>query len=381
MKVLIAPDKFKDALTADAAAEAMVAGVRDALPEAIIESCPLGDGGEGTGRLLARACGAEPRNCTVRDPLGWPRDATWWFSHHDGVAFIEMAEAAGLHLLCEEQRDPTRTTSYGVGELIHAALDAGATRIFVCAGGSATVDGGAGCLQALGWRFFDENGDQILTPVSGGSLPRVHRLCRPAWSPTAEVVVLTDVDNALLGRDGAAAAFGPQKGASPKQVSELESNLRHWATRLAEASGVVVHAMRRGGAAGGLPAALAAGCAARVVAGFDEVAARLGLPAKLKACDVCLTGEGRLDAQTSRGKVVAGVARLAHALDRPVVAFVGAVEPADGAEARAAALGLSRVVTITPILTPRPDALARCGDFLRAAVQRHFSRSSGRWGA
>ncbi|TWT42026.1 Glycerate 2-kinase [Phycisphaerae bacterium RAS1] len=374
MKVLIAPDKFKDALDAPAAAEAMAAGVHDALPSAEIESCPLGDGGEGTGRLLAQLAGAETRRCRVLDPLGRTRDASWWFVHDDGVAIVEMAQASGLHLLDESQRDPTQTTSFGCGELIHAALDAGATRVFVCAGGSATVDGGAGCLQALGWRMFDEHGDQILTPLAGGSLQAVMRVRRPAWSPPAEIVVLTDVDNALLGRDGAASAFGPQKGATPAQVRLLEGNLRHWAARLAEASGVVVHAMQRGGAAGGLPAALAAGCGARVESGFDELAARVDLAAKLRRCDVCLTGEGRLDAQTARGKVVAGVARMAVAADRPAVAFVGSVDSRSDVAAIAKSLGLQGVEVISPATRERREALAHCAENLRNAVARHFRR-------
>ncbi|MBI5864298.1 MAG: glycerate kinase, partial [Planctomycetes bacterium] len=203
MKVLIAPDKFKDALGAAAVAAAIAAGVRDAIPNAEIEVCPLADGGEGSGELLAGAVGAEERTADVLDPLGSPRRARWWTAVDSRQAIVELAEASGLHLVPPALRNPRRTSSYGTGQLLRAAIDAGATRITLCAGGSATVDAGAGCLQALGFEFFGADERPLATPVCPEALAALQRI-RPGPLPACELVILTDVDNPLLGDNGAA---------------------------------------------------------------------------------------------------------------------------------------------------------------------------------
>lgn len=374
MKILIAPDKFKDALDAPAVAEAIAAGARDARPDAEIDLCPLGDGGEGTGRLLAATLHADEYSTTILDPILRPREAHWWLAAADKHAIIEMAEASGLWLVPPERRDPLRTTSFGVGQLLHTALESGAERITLCVGGSATVDGGAGCLQALGCKFFDDNDVPIVDPLAGGGLLRIQRVQRPAWLPPMLLTILADVDTPLLGRTGAAPTFGPQKGATPAAVEQLEANLRHWASRLAESTGVVVHAMRSGGAAGGLPAGLLALIGGIIEPGFDAVARETKLADRLRACTMCFTGEGRLDAQTSRGKVVAGVARMGRDLDRPVVALVGAIEPS-GEPSRALLLrelGLADAIVVTPAGTPPADALRNTVVNLRAAAAMHL---------
>lgn len=369
MHVLIAPDKFKDALNAAGVAAAMAAGVRDVLPNAAVDECPLADGGEGTGRILAQACGAEARHATALDPLGRPRRACWWLNAANNEAIVEMAEASGICLLTPAERDATGTTSYGTGQLLAAAFDAGCRSILLAVGGSATVDGGAGCLQALGWKLIDNDGKPLARPAAGRDLASVAGIVPPRQFPQIPISVLCDVDNPLTGPRGAAAVFAPQKGAPPEQVELLDRALERWSLlleqympRSASCPGA--------GAAGGLPAALSALCGAALRSGFAEVAERVELDRRLARCNLCLTGEGRLDEQTAGGKVVAGVARRAAALGVPVWAFVGAAAPSDPAALThlASTLLLSRCEIVTPPGTPLDEALRRTPELLRRAV-------------
>ncbi|MEW6251167.1 MAG: glycerate kinase [Planctomycetota bacterium] len=388
MKILIAPDKFKDALDAEAAADAMAAGVRAAGPAAAVDLCPLGDGGEGTGRILAAALGATEQTAPVLDPLGRRRVARWWSAPRARLAIIEMAEASGLMLLAAGERNALHTSSYGTGQLLAAARAAGCARVLLCVGGSATVDGGAGCLQALGWRFFDAAGGELRAPMSGGTLAEIARI-EPAQAGSSElgragaeragglqVDVLCDVDNPLLGPRGAAPVFGPQKGATPEGVARLEAGLQHWANLLEAAHGRQVREVPGGGAAGGVPAGLFAALGARLRPGFDEVAQHVRLAERLAGCDLCLTGEGRIDDQTAGGKVVAGVAHLTKERGVPAVALVGAarLRPGQMLAEVIAALGLAGIVVITPPGTALPQALAATADNLRRAAEAVVSR-------
>lgn len=376
MKILIAPDKFRNALDAQDVGEALAAGARQACPSAEIIVCPMADGGEGTGRLLAEAAAAQQRTSRVRDPLGRERDARWWWDQQTAAAIIEMAEASGLNLLTGAERDATRTTSYGTGQLIRAAIDAGARNVTLCVGGSATVDGGAGCLQALGWELIDQTGECIRELAAGGTLERIGEIRPPEPIPRLSSEVLCDVNNPLLGPRGAAAIFGPQKGASPTQVRQLEAGMKNWAAVLTACTGHEVSDLPGAGAAGGLPAGLAAALTAKLVPGFDEVARRLELRAKLAGCDLCLTGEGRLDEQTVGGKVVSGVAELGRQVGVPVVALVGDVRPPSGQTVAqlARTVGLREIVVVTPPNTPTEAALAAAADNLRTAVRRFLRR-------
>jgi glycerate kinase len=371
VRVLIAPDKFKDALDAEVVAAALAAGVRDARPDAEIECCPLGDGGEGTGRILARALGAEERCAGVVDPLGRERRARWWLRAEERLAIVEMAEASGLALLAPAQRDALRTSSYGTGQLLRAAADAGCTHVLLCVGGSATVDGGAGCLQALGWQFVDMAGAPLSGRMCGGVLCGVAALRPPAERSALAIDILCDVDNPLLGARGAAPVFGPQKGASAAGVEELERGLAHWADVLERCCGHDVRALAGGGAAGGIAAGLVAACGARLRPGFDEVAGRVELRGKLAGCELCLTGEGRIDEQTAGGKVVAGVARLAAEAGVDTIALVGAVRLRKGQtiDELARAVGVRRIVLITPAGMPLEAALAATATNLRRAAR------------
>lgn len=376
MRILLAPDKFRGALTASQAAAAMAAGALDAAADCETDACPMGDGGEGSGEILADALGCSRETTVVFDPLGRPRPAAWWRSTDGKAAIVEMAQASGLGLLALHDRLPLRTTSFGTGQLLHAAVSHRCRRVQLCVGGSATVDGGAGCLQALGWRLLDAHGREIETAVGGGQLLDVADL-RPPDSPYAgEITVLCDVDHPLTGPRGAAPVFGPQKGASPEEVARLQRGLEHWADVLGSHAGRDLRSLAHGGAAGGLPAALYACCNARLVAGAAAIAKALGLPQRILAADMILTGEGRLDAQTAGGKVVAEVGRLAREAGRSAVAFVGQLVTPPGSDARrvAAELGLCDIIEISARGTPRQLALRRCAEDLRAAAAHYLRR-------
>lgn len=369
MRVLIAPDKFKGGLSAEDAATAIAAGVRDVRPDAAIDLCPMADGGEGTGWILAARGGFEAHTAEVLDPLGRAREARWWRRPADRAAIIELAAASGFALLTAAERDPLRTTTFGTGQLLRTALDRGFTALTLCVGGSATVDGGAGCLQALGCEFRGPGGDAISVPLTGAALADVRSV---QFAPRGRfgLRILCDVANPLLGPTGAAAVFGPQKGASPEGVARLEANLAHWADVLQAATGRDVRQMPHGGASGGVPAGLHAAFNAALVPGALTVASDVQLLDRLEGCDLCLTGEGRLDEQTLSGKVVAAVARLAGVQRVPTIALVGAASAPPGRPVAeiADALGLRSVRVITPAGTTLDAALRETAANLRRAA-------------
>ena len=321
MKILIASDSFKESMTAPEAAEAMARGVRRAMPGADVDLCPMADGGEGTVEALIAATGGERRAARVTGPLGEQVEAAWGMLGDGRTAVIEMAQAAGLALVPKDRRDPTRTTTYGVGELIRRALDEGAEKIIIGIGGSATTDGGCGMGQALG---VETTGGP--RPMTGGALPNITAIdtsSRHRSLDHAEIVVACDVTNPLLGPDGAAAVFGPQKGAMPEQVEQLENGLRHLADLLpgidADAPGM--------GAAGGLGFGLVAFCGAKLVRGIDLILDAVGFERRVRSADLVLTGEGRLDGQSIRGKTCIGVAQAADRAGVRTVALAGSLGP------------------------------------------------------
>lgn len=375
MKLLICPDKFKDALDAPAAADAMAAGARDVQSDAEIDLCPLADGGEGSGPILASALAAVRQTCPVLDPLGRSRQADWWRQPKSKTAIIEMAEASGLHLLAPRERDAAQTSSFGTGQLIRAAIEAGCQRITLCVGGSATVDGGAGCLEALGWNLIDRNGNALTAAASGADLTNICRIEPPSRPIEASITILCDVDNPLLGSRGAAPVFAPQKGARREDVEQLAAALEHWASLLEAATGRDVRNLTSAGAAGGLPAGLAAACNATLRPGFEHIAAMVNLRARMARCDLCLTGEGRIDEQTVAGKTVAGVATLARQAGVPIVALVGCVDVAQGgsADRLSRMIGLSEIIPITPSNMTVEDAMPRTRALLRAAASKFIS--------
>ncbi|QEU03192.1 glycerate kinase [Pseudomonas oryzihabitans] len=326
MKIVIAPDSFKESLSAAGVASALARGLRQALPTAEILECPLGDGGEGTLDAVLAATGGEVREVRVTGPLGEPVTARWGWLAEQRTAFVEMASASGLELVPKARRDVRVATSHGTGELLRAALDAGAERLVLAIGGSATNDGGAGVLQALGVRLLDGQG-QALAP-GGAALASLASLDLTDLHPrlaAVEVVIAADVDNPLCGPQGASQIFGPQKGASPEQVRELDAALAHFATVTAATLGRDVSEQPGAGAAGGVGFAALAFLQATFRPGIEVVAELVGLEEALQDADLAVTGEGRLDGQTLRGKTPAGVLRLAQRHGVPVVAVAGSL--------------------------------------------------------
>ena len=344
-RVLICPNAFKGGLTASEAARAMAEGVGRAGAYEVV-CLPLADGGDGTLETLVEATRGSLHSAVVQDPLGRPVTAAW--GRLGGVqsdtAVIEMAQASGLRLLHLEERDPLHASTFGTGQLMLCALQAGCRKLLVGIGGSATNDGGAGMAQALGFRLLDGEGKEL--PRGGSALVRLARIERDGsrLPENLEVIVACDVDNPLVGPEGAAAIYGPQKGATQAQVLELDAALAHYAEVLRETFGRSVAEAPGAGAAGGLGAGLLAFCMARLQPGTEMALEATGFDALLADCDLVLTGEGRIDGQTARGKVIAGVARRARAAGVPVVALAGSV--AEGAEAQLRLEGLTAALSI-----------------------------------
>lgn len=324
MKIVIAPDSFKDSLDAAGVARAIAQGLAGVVPQAELIECPMADGGEGTMDAILAATTGELRRETVRGPLGEPVEAGWGWLPETRTAIIEMAQASGLQLLTTEQRDACRSSTWGTGQLIAAALDAGAKRIVLAIGGSATNDGGSGMLRALGLRLLDAEGQAL--EEGGLALSRLATLDASGLDARlgdVQVEVAADVDNPLCGPHGASAIFGPQKGASPEQVAALDQALGHFADHSAQALGEDVREFPGCGAAGGMGFAARAFMGARFRPGVEVVAELAGLDELVRGADLVITGEGRFDAQTLRGKTPFGVARVAKRHGAPVVVIAG----------------------------------------------------------
>lgn len=324
MKIVIAPDSFKDSLEAADVARAIAAGLAEALPDAQLIECPMADGGEGTMQAILAASDGELRRLTVRGPLGTSVEAGWGWLPQSRTAIIEMAQASGLQQVPTGQRDACRSCTWGTGELVAAALDAGAQRVVLAIGGSATNDAGSGMLRALGLRLLDADNQPL---AEGGlALADLARIDASKLDPRLAHVqfeVAADVDNPLCGPQGASAIFGPQKGASPQQVQALDQALGHFADHCARLLDQDVRDYPGCGAAGGMGFAARAFMGVQFRAGVEVVAELAGLQAHVRDADLVVTGEGRFDAQTLRGKTPMGVARVAKRHDVPVVVLAG----------------------------------------------------------
>ena len=317
MKLVVACDSFKGSLDALSVVEAVERGITRVLPETDVALCPVADGGEGTVKILTKAAHGRILTTTVHGPLMDPVTAQWGLLDNSKTAILEMAEAAGLTLIEPEKRDPTKTTSYGVGELIRNALDAGAEHIIIGIGGSATTDGGTGMAEALGVRFPGSD-----SPMSGGRLLDIASVDMSKLDERIRDIlfqVALDVSNPLLGPNGAAHVFAPQKGATPAQVELLEKGLSHLAAFLPQVSPDLTGA----GAAGGLGWGLAAFVGAELKSGINLCLDTIGFESLLDGADLVITGEGSFDQQTFQGKVPLGVAQRAAAMNIPTVVLSG----------------------------------------------------------
>lgn len=369
MRILVAPQEFKGSLTADAAAHAIALGVRDALPDATIDEAPMSDGGAGLVAALRAALGGAIIETPVHDPLMRPHVAAWALLP-GGRAAIEMAAASGWVLLSAGERDPRIATTYGTGELIRATLDRGCTEIIVGVGGSATVDGGGGALQALGVRLLDDDGADL--PPGGAPLARLARIDLSGIDrrlAATRVRVACDVTNALCGPRGAAAVFGPQKGASPADVAVLDAALARFAEAARRDAGIDVLALAGGGAAGGLAAGLTI-AGAHIERGFDVVAEATGFEAKVAAADAVIAGEGRLDGQTAYGKTASGVAALARTHGKPVGCVAGGI----AADYDVGSSPFEAVEVSSPASMAVEEAMRRAEELVRAAAARVAAR-------
>ncbi len=339
LRILIAPDKFKGSLTAAEAAIAITRGIERAMPHTEIDCFPMADGGEGTVEALVAAAGGKILRCKVCGPLGKRVTARFGLLPNR-VAVIEMAEASGLHLVPPRLRNPMRTTTYGTGELICAAMKLGCHEIIVGIGGSATTDGGAGMAQAVGFQFFDKEGRRLAKPLSGGDLDRIARIAEgnsKLQTLNSKIIIASDVSNPLLGKYGAARVFGPQKGATPAMVAHLERNLRHFA-RIVVRDLTIQHfdastlsRLSGSGAAGGLGFGLRAFLSAEMQSGAEIIMNYGQFEDRLRLADLVITGEGKLDEQSLAGKAPVMVAQRAKEFDLPVLALAGSVAASDRA--------------------------------------------------
>ena len=326
MKIVIAPDSYKESLSALEVAQAVEAGFRQVFPDANYVLVPVADGGEGTVDAMVAATGGRKETVTVSGPLGEPVEAFYGLTGDGDTAVIEMAAASGLALVPPDRRNPLLTSSRGTGELIRAALDAGARRFILGIGGSATNDGGAGMVQALGARLLDLEGREL--DGSGGDLARLERIDVSALDPRlaeCRIEVACDVDNPLTGARGASAVFGPQKGATPEMVQVLDANLARLARIVGRDLGVAVDTVPGAGAAGGMGAAMLAFFGATLKPGIEIVTAAVDLDTHVRDADLVITGEGRIDFQTVHGKTPIGVARVAKRHGKPVIGIAGSL--------------------------------------------------------
>ncbi|NQX53041.1 glycerate kinase [Pedobacter panaciterrae] len=326
MHILISPNAFKHSLNAEEAAFAIQEGLRRSKAGVTTECFPVADGGDGTATLIIKKCKGTLLDVAVHDALGRPINAVFGLIDNGATAVIEMADASGIRLLKPEELNPLRANSSGTGEMIRKALDQGVEKIIIGMGGSATVDGGTGILRALGVRFLAANGNELaILPEDLRDLATIDLSALDERILKCEVIVLCDVDNMLLGNQGSAAVFGPQKGASPDEVKKLDQALN-------KLSGVVLHhtgrdmaAIKYGGTAGGAAAGLYAFLNARLVNGIDHFLSLTDFNSSLERADLVITGEGSIDAQTLQGKGPFGVAYRAKLKGLPVVAFAGKV--------------------------------------------------------
>ena len=355
MKIILAPDSFKNCLAGHDVAAALAAGLRAGDPELEIEQLPLSDGGEGFLETLYRTLGGRFVAVPAHDPLGRPITARY-LRLPDGRAVVETAEASGLERLRPEELDPLRASTYGTGEVLLRALADGARELVIGLGGSATNDGGAGLLQGLGWRFRDGAGRVLAPGIGGGELRRIARLEAPEL-PDFRLVYGTDVTNPLLGSEGATAVFGPQKGVTPGLLPKLEAGLTHWRKLLARTFAGGCESQPGDGAAGGLGFGLRAACGGRRESGAELVLALVDFDRRLETAELVITGEGCTDGQSLRGKLCSVVAAHGARFGVPVVLISGALAGAPEAlEQRFAAC-----FSLADGVSDRATAIAQAG--------------------
>jgi glycerate 2-kinase len=377
MRVLIAPDKFKGSLTATEAARCIERALLAYMPSLAPVRKPVADGGEGTASVLTAATNGTIQEVVVNDPLYRQVSASYGISGNGKTAFVEMAQASGLDRLKPNERNPLLTTTFGTGELIRDAIKQGVEEVILCIGGSATTDAGMGMATVLGYEFLDKTGVP-LRPI-GQSMRHIDRIRRASLQIDLKKVrfrVACDVENPLFGPNGAAHIYGPQKGANPKMVAELDKGLRRIAHVLQRDFGIEEAEKPGSGAAGGLGFGARVFLKASFQNGFDLVADTLNLEQEIVNTNLIITGEGSLDEQTLEGKVIAGITRMAQVHGVPVVAFCGrsTLSPA-----QLETLGLAESMAITPTSMPLNEAMRQADTLLEQAVHEWAGRMLGQY--
>lgn len=370
MKIVIAPDSFKESLTSLEVASELEAGLKRVWPDAEYVKVPMADGGEGTVQSLVDATGGRIVKCAVTGPLGQKVLASYGLLGDGRTAVIEMAEASGLPLVPRSERDPLRATTFGTGELVADAIHRGVEEIIVGIGGSATNDGGAGFVQALGVRFLDRNGAPITDPLGGGRLDEIEAIDASAINPGLAAITINvacDVTNPLCGETGASAVYGPQKGATPEMVQRLDRNLAHFAALIKRDLGRDIAEAPGAGAGGGIGGGLLAFTNATMKRGVELVVAATQLDAHMQGAFLAVTGEGRVDFQTAFGKTPAGVAASARRHGVPVVAIGGGLsDDANGVFQH----GIDGLEAATSNPMSLDVAIAKSREYLQNAAER-----------
>ncbi len=367
MKIVIAPDSYKESLSALEVANAIEQGFREIWPDADYVKLPVADGGEGTVEAMVEATTGRIVEVDVTGPLGEPVTAFYGLSGDERTAFIEMAAASGLEQVPVALRDPLKTTSWGTGELIRHALDAGVDHIIIGLGGSATNDGGAGMVQALGAKLLDARQNEI--GKGGAALDALAQIDISQLDPrlaACRIEVACDVTNPLTGKEGASAVFGPQKGATAETIDRLDTALAHYAQIIARDLDVDVLELAGGGAAGGMGAALYAFCGAQLRRGIEIVTDALQLDACVADADLVITGEGRIDSQTIHGKVPVGVAKVAKRYNKPVIGIAGSLTADVGIVHEH---GLDAVFSVIYTVCTLEDALKNAAENVRMTAR------------
>ena len=324
VKITVAVDSMKGSLSSVQAGEAICEGIRRVLPDALVRICPIADGGEGIVDALLSAAGGITKSTTATNPLGLPTEAVYGIIPHTKTAIIEVAAATGLTLIDDSDKNPLYTTTYGVGELILDAISSGCRHYIIGLGGSATNDGGVGMLQALGYEFLDQSGNQIPFGAKGlAQMVTIREQNRVAELSECTFLVACDVTNPLCGEHGASAVYGPQKGAAPDTIPKMDQGLSHYAHLTKALHPSADETAPGAGAAGGLGFAFLSYLNARLMSGIDLVIQQSGLENMIKDADLVITGEGKLDGQSFQGKAPIGIAKLAKRYGKPVIAFSG----------------------------------------------------------
>jgi glycerate kinase len=368
MKIIIAPDKFKGSLTSFEVCRAISNGIKKADKEIDVSTFPMADGGDGFAAVMKYYVQTETIYCTTVDPLGQKISVSYEWNAESKTAIIETAVASGLVLLKEEERNPLLTSTLGTGLLIKLAIDKGATKIILGLGGSATNDGGTGILSALGFQFFDKDGLEL--KANGANLLLIKEIITPSSIADIKFQIASDVENLLYGLKGAAYIYAPQKGADKKQVELLDEGLKNFAAIIKHQTGKDVASVRGSGAAGGIAAGLLAFYDTEIKKGTDIVIEAAKIENKLTGVDLIITGEGKIDEQSSQGKVIGSISALAKKYDIPCIAVCGI---SDLDEMKTTTMGFKKVIALTDQSTRIEDAIKNAFQLLEEKAIRILS--------